>query len=46
MEKWLALIVITLFASIQLVAGQDQSSESAGMAPSFTPVTWEMAAKC
>ena len=41
MEKWLALIVITLFASIQLVAGQDQSSESAGMAPSFTPVTWE-----
>ena len=36
--KQLALIVV-LFASAQLVIGQEPSAD--GMAPSFSPVTWE-----
>ena len=34
-------MVVALFASLQLVAGQERSSEAGGMAPSFSPVTWE-----
>ena len=38
--KRLALVV-ALFGSVQAVAGQGPSSEAGGMAPSFSPVTWE-----
>ena len=34
-------MVVALFGSVQPVAGQGPSSEPGGMAPSFSPVTWE-----
>ena len=34
-------MVVALFGSVQPVAGQGPSSEAGGMAPSFSPVTWE-----
>ncbi len=34
-------MVVALFGSVQPVAGQGRSSEASGMAPSFSPVTWE-----
>ena len=37
--KWLAMVV-ALFGSVQAVAGQGLSS-AGGMAPSFSPVSWE-----
>ena len=38
--KRLALVV-ALFGSVQPVAGQGPAAEAGGMAPSFSPVTWE-----
>ena len=38
--KRLALVVV-LIASAQLAVTQGQTSEPAGMTPSFSPVTWE-----
>ena len=35
------VIVVAIVAAVQLLAGQEQSSESGGTAPSFTAVTWE-----
>ena len=34
-------IVVALLASVQLVAGQEPSSNSGSMTPAFSPVTWE-----
>ena len=34
-------MVVALVTSVQLVAGQQQPAETGGMAPSFSPVTWE-----